>query len=285
MNERALYASAAAGSIVTLVAGLALSTAIPTLALALLVPPATAAVGHQLFGTRPLVAIAALVTGAWPLPHLVGAPAIGAALALAAVCLVPELPRYAEGGLAALAAATGTMLVTGSVVGTVLAAVAAALVAAGRPRAPTQATLTRARALALFAPAIVLFAAFTLNALTQRLDALAAPGALAWGIGLTGLATYVGLGALGVATLLETSEPAQTSLWLALASAAGILAGSLVWRDPSATIALVVAAAAPLGLLAALGARRVALGLDAVPKAAGTLPALAVAIQWGLVLV
>lgn len=231
-----------------------------------LLPAAAGVVTWSLAPRWELILAASTATALWAIPyqlpiaHLAGALAVGS-LFLLPHRLLDHSPRLAPALGAGLLGGGGGLLVSQAPLGAAIGAGIGILTAVARPVAPTQGTLAALRTTSVYLPGASLLALLVVNAATGRMDTMTVPDALGFGVSLLALLALVALAGLGLATLFETRAPEQATAWAVLAAALGVVAASLVTRDPSTVVESVGFGALGLLPLAALFSARLASSL------------------------
>lgn len=183
--------------------------------------------------------------------------------------------------LVALVAATLALVLGLGAISSTLAGASALILSLLRPDVPTQATLRGLRAVALLAPGTILIALVGVNAGTGWFEQPGGAESLALGIGLLGLLALVSLALLGLATLLASTDPAQRTAWLAAGLSLALVIAVLPARDMALLQLAGAYAVAPLAVLSAIAAARVATARGRTALGAA-LPLAAAALQLGL---
>lgn len=232
---------------------------------------------------RPLLAASVgLGLATWPLPTIVPIQFVAAALAPAALLLVPLPGRIVGAAAAAATAFFAAFLTLEDPLVALFAFVLAGVATLARPILRTVGGLHALRDVALFAPAPLLTGALFLNAVTRRAEPLPPGDAVLLGVALASLLALGSAALLGVTLLLQSTDSNPGPAWASVCVVGATFVASLPSTDPDLVLPLFVLAAAPLFVLASLAAARWATVAPRFRYIAWSLPFLLGVAQWGL---
>lgn len=251
-------------------------------ALVLLLALTTAGIAWRITRQPLLAGVAGVVAGLWEPIHLASVE-VAALAFIPAVLLLVQLPRkWQETAVAALAGGALAWLVAPTYTVGLMGGAIAGVLALARPQLPTGGQIQALRTVSLFAPAALLLAALSVNAVTGQADVLSVKPSLLLGVGLAGLLCVLSLAGLGLATLLESGDASQQAAWLGLALAAGPVLASLVQRDLALSTRVLSLVGVPTAVLVAVALGRLRTDGPGPAWLAGLVVSLPVVAQLGL---